>query len=78
MKPGPAGEFFGWKGGHVTKGAADFTKDQLVGNGFSKEVLEQMAEAYEAIAKQASGKGNFNPSAPSRAAQLRELIEELF
>ena len=58
--------------------AADFTKDQLAGKGFTKEVLEQMAEAYEAIAKQASGKGNFNPSAPSRAAQLRELIEQLF
>ncbi len=73
-----AGDYFGWVGRGVTKNAGDFTKADLLEKGFSKEVLEQMADAYEAIAKLPSPKGNFNPSAASRAQQLREILKELF
>lgn len=73
-----AGDYFGWVGRGVTKGASDFTKADLIRKGFTKDVLERMADAYEAIAKLPSPKGNFNPSAASRAQQLREILEELF
>ena len=76
--PGKAGDYFGWVGRGVTKSAKDFTKADLLKNGFTKDALEKMAEAYEAIAKMSSSTGNLNPSAASRAAQLREILKELF
>ena len=77
-KPKQAGEYFGWIGRSVTKRASDFSKADLIKKGFTKDVLERMAEAYEAIAKMSSPKGNFNPSAASRAQQLRKILKELF
>jgi hypothetical protein len=77
-KPKQAGDYFGWIGRGVTKRASDFSKADLIQKGFTKDVLERMAEAYEAIAKLPSSKGNFNPSAASRAQQIREILKELF
>lgn len=64
-----AGEFFGWKARSVTKTAADFTKDQLPGKGWTKDRLLDVAEGYEHTAQITPN----NPSAAGRAAQLREI-----
>jgi hypothetical protein len=69
-----AGEFFGWKPSHVTKGPADFTKESLLAKGWTRERLLDVAEGYEHIARITPS----NPSAAGRAAQLREIIAELF
>lgn len=64
-----AGEFFGWKPRSVTKTAADFTKEQLLAKGWTKERLMDVAEGYEHIARITPK----NPIATGRAAQLREI-----
>ena len=66
-----AGTFFGWEPGRVTKTAADFTKDELLAKGWTKERLLDVAEGYEHIARITPS----NPSAAGRAAQLREIAK---
>jgi hypothetical protein len=66
-----AGEFFGWKARSVTKGPADFTKEQLLAKGWTKARLLDVAEGYEHIARITPK----NPSAAGRAAQLREIAK---
>jgi hypothetical protein len=68
-----AGEFFGWKPRSTTKTAADFTKEQLLAKGWTKERLLDVAEGYESIARITPN----NPSAAGRAAQLREIAKLL-
>ncbi|HKI31768.1 MAG TPA: hypothetical protein VKA46_07860 [Gemmataceae bacterium] len=68
-----AGEFFGWEPVQVTKTAADFTKDQLLAKGWTKERLVDVAEGYEHINRITPN----NPSAKGRAAQLREIAKLL-
>jgi hypothetical protein len=68
-----AGEFFGWEPGRITKAPADFTKDQLLAKGWTKERLLNVAEGYEHIARLTPN----NPSAAGRAAQLREIARRL-
>ena len=70
------GKFFGWKPSSVSKSATDFTKEQLLGRGWTKERLLEIAEKYEWLHKLTPGSGN--PSAAGRAAQLREILEKLF
>ena len=67
--PAEAGDFFGWKPSKVIKGIGDFTKDQLLAKGWTKERLLDVAEGYKHIARITPA----NPSAAGRAAQLREL-----
>lgn len=62
-------DFFGWKPFRVTKGVGDFTGDQLLAKGWTKERLLDAAEAYQQIARITPK----NPSAAGRAAQLRDL-----
>ncbi len=66
-----AGEFFGWKARSVTKAATDFTKDQLVAKGWTKDRLLHVADGYEHILRITPN----NPSAAGRAAQLREIAK---
>jgi hypothetical protein len=66
-----AGEFFGWDPGIVTKGTSEFTTEQLLQHGWTKEILLDVAGAYEDIARITP----HNPSAAGRAAQLRALAE---
>jgi hypothetical protein len=66
-----AGKFFGWRARAVTKTAADFTKEQLLAKGWTKERLLDVAEGYEHIARITPR----NPSATGRAAQLREIAK---
>jgi len=66
-----AGKFFGWEGRAPTKGIGDFTKDQLLANGWTKEVLLDVADGYAHIARITPA----NPSAAGRAAQLREIAK---
>jgi hypothetical protein len=73
-----AGEYFGWATRAVTKKAGDFTKADLIAKGFTRDVLEKMANAYEQIAQLVSKTGNVNQSAPGRAEQLREIIREVY
>ena len=63
------GEFFGWKPSQVIKGIGEFTKEELLAKGWTKERLLDVAEGYEYIARITPA----NPSAAGRAAQLREL-----
>lgn len=44
-----AGDFFGWEPARVTESAADFTKDQLLARGWTKDRLLDVAEGYEHI-----------------------------
>ena len=67
------GDFFGWEPGKVTKSTADFTKDQLLAKGWTKQRLLDVAQAYDDIARITPS----NPSAAGRAAQLRELAKLL-
>lgn len=67
------GEFFGWEPARVTKNVADFTKDQLLAKGWTKDRLLDVADGYEHIARITP----LNPSAAGRAAQLRELAKLL-
>lgn len=69
MKEG--GEFFGCKPRSVTKTGVDFTKDQLLAEGWTKERLLDVAEGYEHIARITPP----NPSAAGRVAQLREIAK---
>jgi hypothetical protein len=69
MTPRQAGDFFGWEKARVSKGIGDFTKDQLLAKGWTKERLINVAQGYEDIARITPD----NPSAASRVAQLREL-----
>jgi len=66
-----AGEFFGWEPGRVTKSAADFTKDELLAKGWTKDRLLDVADGYDHIVRITPG----NPSAAGRAAQLREIAK---
>jgi hypothetical protein len=68
-----AGEFFGCEPARVTKTAADFTKDDLLAKGWTKERLLDVAEGYEHIARITPN----NPSAAGRAGQLREIAKLL-
>ena len=68
-----AGEFFGWEPARVVKTAADFTNDELLAKGWTKDRLLNVAEGYEHIARLTPN----NPSAAGRAAQLRELAQLL-
>ena len=68
-----AGEFFGWEPASVSKTAGDFTKDQLLAQGWTKERLLDVAEGYEHVARITPG----NPSAAGRADQLREIAKLL-
>jgi hypothetical protein len=68
-----AGEFFGWEPASVTKSSADFTRDQLLARGWTKERLLDVAEGYEYIARITPN----NPSAAGRAGQLREIAKRL-
>jgi hypothetical protein len=71
--PAQAGEFFGWEPTYVTKSAADFTKDELLSQGWTKDKLLDLAEAYQHIARITPT----NPSAAGRARQLREIAKIL-
>jgi hypothetical protein len=68
-----AGEFFGWEPARVTKTPGDFTKEELLARGWTKERLLDVAEGYEHIARITPA----NPSAAARARQLRELAKLL-
>lgn len=68
-----AGEFSGWEPGFVSQYASDFTKDELLARGWTRERLLDVADAYEQIARITPS----NPSATVRAEQLREIAELL-
>lgn len=68
-----AGELFGWEPTKTTKTSADFTKDQLLAKGWTKDRLLDVAEGYEHIARITPN----NPSAAGRARQLREIAKLL-
>lgn len=71
MTPDEAGTFFGWEPSKVTKGVGDFTKDQLIAKGWTKERIIDVAEGYEHVVRITPA----NPSAAGRAAQLRDLAK---
>ena len=74
MSTADAGKFFGWVPSRVTKSLSEFSMEQLLAAGWTKERLLEVAKAYEHIARITP----LNPSAAGRAAQLRELIAKLF
>ncbi len=68
------GDFFGWKPRHITKDIGDFTKEELLARGWTKESLLDVADAYNEIERITPN----NPSAAGRAKQLRELAARFF
>jgi hypothetical protein len=68
------GDFFGWRPRHITKDVGEFTKEELLAKGWSKESLLDIAQAYDDI----KGITPDNPSAEGRAKQLRELAAKFF
>lgn len=74
MTPAAAGEYFGWVGRIVTKDATMFSKADLVARGFTRPVLQNMAWIYQRVTQLTPA----NPSAASRAQQLREILDLLF
>jgi hypothetical protein len=66
-----AGRFFGWQRGVPSKRASDFTRVELDRNGWSKEVIADVAAGYRRIAELDPA----NPSAIHRARQLESLLE---
>lgn len=70
--PAEARKFFGWERRRVTKSALDFTRKQLAARGWTRDVIEDVAAAYEEIDRLTGGHGN--PSAAGRASQLREIV----
>jgi hypothetical protein len=57
----------------VSKSAADFTKDELLVKGWTRDRLLDVADGYDHIARITPN----NPSAAPRAAQLREIAKLL-
>jgi hypothetical protein len=75
-----ASEFLGW-GNRTTilKSAADFTKDQLIKGGYTKQVLTDIAAGLrEAAKKTLSSTGKLNPASISRAEQVEQIIKTHF
>jgi len=68
------GDFFGWTPTIVTKSARDFTRDGLLARGWTRERVEQVAIAYENIARITPT----NPSAANRAVQFRDILDRFF
>ena len=66
-----AGKYFGWEVGRVSKSVGDFTKDELLAKGWTKDRLIDVAEGYEHVARITPA----NPSAAGRARQMRELAK---
>jgi hypothetical protein len=66
-----AGRFFGWQSRTVNKTAADFTEDELLVKGWTRDQLLDVADGYDHIARITPN----NPSAALRAAQLREIAK---
>lgn len=63
------GDFFGWEPRRVAKGRNDLTPEELLANGWTKDSLLDIAEAYDEIKRITPQ----NPSAAGRGKQLREL-----
>jgi hypothetical protein len=59
-----AGDFFGWEPARVVKTSGDFTREELLARGWTKERLLDVAEGYEHIAR-------ITPANPSAAARAR-------
>jgi len=67
-----AGKFFGWKGnGEITKNISNFSKEMLESNGWTKEIIKDVAKAYREVS-QATPQ---NLSALPRAAQMESLLK---
>ena len=66
-----AGTLFGWETGRNTKTAADFKPHQLLARGWTKDLLLEVADAYDQIAIITPS----NRSAKPRADQLREIAK---
>lgn len=69
-----AGTFFGWGVGKPTKTVRDFTRPMLEQNGWTKEVLESVADGYMKIGRSDNG----NPSALFRGRQLQDILSKWF
>lgn len=65
-----------WGPSDGSKSAVDSTREQLLARGWTKERLLEVARKYEWIEILTPGGGN--PSAAGRAAQLREIVKQLF
>jgi hypothetical protein len=71
MSSKQAGEFFGWGKGNPAKSVMNFTKEILEQNGWTKEIIKNVAEGYKKIGLL----DPVNPSALPRARQLESLIK---
>ncbi len=75
-----ASKFLGW-GNKTTilKSASDFTKDQLIKGGYTKEVLLDIFSGLKNAAKKTlESTGKLNPASEARAEQVMQIIKTHF
>ncbi|MBD0723854.1 hypothetical protein B6A10_01530 [Flavobacterium sp. L1I52] len=75
-----ASEFLGW-GNQTTilKSASDFTAEQLIESGYTKQVLTEIYTGLmEAAQKTIPSTGELNPASIARANQIQEILTTLF
>ena len=75
-----ASNFLGWGNGTtILKSAADFTKDELIGAGYTQQALTDIAAGLrEAAKKTLNSTGKLNPASISRADQVEQIIKTHF
>ena len=67
-----AGKLFGWKGnGQMVKDISSFSREMLESNGWTREIIRDVAKGYRDVAKVTP----HNPSALPRANQLESLLK---
>ena len=74
-----AGNFFGW-GNRTTlsKSLSDFSRESLLANGWTRENLIRLANAYNDQVVKAVQKGLDNPAARARSQQAMDLANKFF
>jgi hypothetical protein len=74
-----ASAFFGWGDKTtITKSVSDFTKEQLLEAGWTKENLIDLGDAYRSLASKGQTNGGVNSAAVARSNQAFELAEHFF
>jgi RHS repeat-associated protein len=74
-----ASSFFGWGNAtKITKGIGDFSKKDLLANGWTKENLVALARGYNDQIVKAATAGGSNPAALVRRDQVMQIVKTYF
>lgn len=70
-----AEKYFGWQGKQIVKSLSDFSKKKLIKDGWSKDMLRRLANAYN---DQIRNGGKVNPVAIIRRDQIIAILRRFF